>query len=109
MRNLTRWCAAVHAECLASGRGMTAHEAITQFGNPSSARSAGTTLNCAVAEGWFRKVEEAEAVGPDRIKRQRYFALDKVPVARGRPVVERTSFFDGMRRVRSVFELGEWQ
>lgn len=106
---LSKWATAVHQHCLKTGAGITPPEAIKQFGNPPSTSSAGSILNSALSSGWFRREEWTETgAGGGLVKRTRYFALDKKAPAKtgGNGSVVR-SYFTGMKRCRSVFELGE--
>jgi hypothetical protein len=110
---LSKWATAVHTHCLKTGTGITPPEAIKQFGNPPSTSSAGSILNSALLGGWFRREEWQEiGAGGALVKRTRYFALDKAaqPVKKtGGNGALIKSYFTGMKRCRSVFELGETQ
>lgn len=98
---LGKWTAAVHAFALAYGKPITASEAIERFGNPSGVSSAARLLRGAWDRGWFMRCE-VDGVAL-------YTAVAAVkrtpPPKRSRCVDD--SFFDGIKRVRSVFELGD--
>lgn len=98
---LGKWTASVHAFALAHGKPISASEAIERFGNPTGASSAARLLRGAWERGWFMRCE-VDGVNL-------YTAVD---VVKRQPTQERQrkagdSFFDGIKRVRSVFELGD--
>lgn len=104
--NLSKWTQAVHDHCRINKCGLTPPETIRLFGNPPSISSASALLNSAMSSGWFRREEWQEEGRSAKVYKSRYFALDKQPVA-ARPAKVRQSYFDGITRCRSVFELGE--
>lgn len=87
------WASRVHAHYLAAGGWFTAAEAIAMFGNPQGRGSAASVLNR--EQGAF----EASAEG------YRALEVEGVDVRVQRRRVE--SWFDGLKRVRWVFELGD--
>lgn len=97
---LNAWPAKVHAASIASGQGFTCGEAVARFGEPPAGSAPATKqLQHARARGWF-------VARPTGVAAQvRYYAVP-APEA-PRRVETSPSYFDGLRRVRSVFELGQ--
>jgi hypothetical protein len=107
MRNgLGKWSAAVHAHCLAANVGMTAEEAEQKFGAPPGNSPASKLMNSGMAAGWYRREKFFEETFSGRVIRSRFYPIDK----QVRPHPQRPknvdSYFDGLKPVRSVFELG---
>ena len=103
---LSKWTQAVYDHCRLNQCGVTPKEAIAMFGNPPSRSSSASILCSAMANGWFRREEWLEEGATAMVYRSRYWAIDKQPAA-VRPVNRTKSYFDGITRCRSVFELGE--
>lgn len=93
-RPQSNWTNAVHKHCLAAGIGITPAEAEAQFGTPPSNNGVDSILAAAARSGWFRR------------EASRYYAVDRSPPPAKRPD-NRSSYFTGMVRCRSIFELGE--
>lgn len=89
------WAADVHDHYLQLGGPFTAAEAVTRFGAPRST-TAEKALDKAAADGWFMCIDV------DSVRS--YRAVERSENARGDG-----SYFDGLKRVRSVFELGDCQ
>lgn len=98
-QRLGRWSMQVHEHCMRTGRPITPQEAIALFGDPPSRSSASATLYSAAEAGWFLRIPPAR---PDEVVK--YRAVEKVE--KHAAADERASWFDGLKRVRSVFELG---
>ena len=102
---MSKWAQAVHTHCLSSGTGITPLEAIAQFGNPTSSSPAHRILANAERSGYFRCEEWQEETGSGLVRKFRYWALESEHLPRPTKVPVH-SYFDGLKRVRSVFELG---
>lgn len=102
---LSKWITAVHAHCLKTGAGITPAEAEQIFGVPPG-QSGSALLNNALRDGWFRREEWKEEGRCGAVRRSRYFALDKEATETSRKGPAPASYFHGVKRVRSVFELG---
>lgn len=102
MRPLSKWNIDVHTHCLATGQPITPMQAIERFGNPASRSSAASLLANAALAGYFRREEWLEEGSSKQVNRFRYVALEREVVAAD----PRSSYFTGLRRVRSVFDLG---
>lgn len=95
-KDVARWARRVHEHLVDSGGPITPDEAVALFGNPPTRSSAATTLYAAMRKGWFTRDTE-----------MRYRAVKP-----GKPAPRRVdadlgqSYFTGLQRVRSVFELG---
>lgn len=103
---LSNWMARIHDDCLRSQRGITPGQAVAQYGTPPTASSVGSLFNAALRDGWFRRQEWREQGAVNEVRRSRYFAVDKA----GQPARlpdNRTSYFTGITRCRSIFELGD--
>ena len=87
------WVSDVHDHYLPLGGPFTAAEAVTRFGPPRSTTPE-KALDKAAAEGWFMRIDVDSA--------RSYRAID----GDARQARE-NSYFDGIKRVRSVFELGD--
>jgi hypothetical protein len=95
--NLGTWTSAVHAWSLDNEKTITADDARRMFGNPPCASSAARMLRASASRGWFERSEiDGESV---------YMAIR--PVEGRKPPGVSRSYFDGLKRVRSVFELGD--
>lgn len=103
---LNKWVAAVHAHALASGKGISAEDATRYFGVPVANVAGAAMLASAAVNGWFR-YEQWTETGPSgrSVRRGHYVAIAKVEQPAHKPD-NRTSYFTGVKRVRSVFELG---
>lgn len=96
---LGKWTSEVHAWSQVNGKPVTVADSVAMFGQPSGVSSAARLLRAAHAGGWFTREE--------RDGRAVYMAVrraEKEPPER-RPSGD--SYFDGLKRVRSVFELGD--
>lgn len=91
--SLSKWAGPVHAHYFALGRPFTVDDVIGKFGNPPGT-SASRSLNYAARRGWFTVVE----LSTGRI----YRAVEQM-----RKTPPEASYFEGIKRVRSVFELGD--
>ena len=100
--NLNPWSAKVHDYCVSTGNSVTTVEAAAMFGKPNSG-TVSNLLNSAALAGYFRREEFQEEGERAFVTRVRYFAIDK-PQASAR---KSASWFAGMTRVRSVFDLGK--
>ena len=100
MRGLGTWTAAVHAHCLATRQPITPQQAQALFGPPLRSRSSGL-LNSAFLGGYFEREEWIEEGRSKQVGRFQYRAVSKALERQD----NRHSYFDGMKRVRSVFEL----
>jgi hypothetical protein len=98
---LGKWTAAVHAFALAYGKPITASEAIERFGNPSGVSSAVRLLRGAWDRGWFMRCEV------DGVALYTAVEVVKRPQSSKRTREANVSYFDGIKRVRSIFELGD--
>lgn len=96
---LGKWTSEVHAWSLVNGKPVTVADSVAMFGQPSGVSSAARLLRAAHAGGWFTR-EERDGVAA-------YMAVRKVE--KDLPERKRSgeSYFDGIKRVRSVFELGD--
>ena len=104
-RHMALWTEAVHAHCMAANVGLTPDEAERLFGKPSGNQPPSKMLGCAAANGYFvRRAEVVEGrIGTKTVGR--YFAVNKVKERKAERAKDE-SYFAGMRRVRSVFDLG---
>lgn len=103
---LNKWVAAVHQHALASGKGINAEDATRYFGVPVANVTGAAMLASAAVNGWFHYKRWTEIGTNGRpVKRGHYVAIDKVEQPSRLPD-NRTSYFTGVKRVRSVFELG---
>lgn len=102
---LSKWTKAVHRHCLSTQTGITPAEAIVLFGVPPTSGSASAILNSALRHRWFRREEWHEQGATGLVRRSRYFAVDKA-VQPARLPDNRQSYFAGLKRCRSIFELG---
>lgn len=99
-RPISLWAERVHQHYLGKDVGISAAQAVKEFGEPNGITSAAALLNTAAANGYFRR---ESLKGPGAARLVRYWPLDKaLPADRQ----ARTSYFTGLKRVRSVFELG---
>lgn len=106
MRPLSKYMAAVHAHCLASGRAMTSDDVLSLFGLPPTTATVPSLMASAAENGWFRK-EKVEVEGlRHRVVEIRYHAVSRA-AEQAKPPDTRKSWFTGIKRVNSVFQLGE--
>lgn len=105
---MNKWTSAVHEYSLRTKLGVTPSDALSLFGPPPTTLSIAAILAAATRDGWFRRAELEDA--DDGLSRRRmrthFVAVDKA----NQPSVKvdnRTSWFQGITRVRSVFELGD--
>lgn len=103
--SLSKWMKTVHEHCLRTGVGITPSQAIQAFGPPPTSATAGAIFNSALRDGWFRREEWQEQGVTALVWRSLYYAVDK-EANPPRRVDTRTRWFQGLQRVRSVFELG---
>lgn len=91
------WTMKVHSHCLRNGVGMKPFEAVQNFGPPPTSSTAAAILCSAQRSGWFRR------------EAGRYYALDKAnqPQLHNKLEPRVSSYFYGIKRVRSIFELAE--
>jgi hypothetical protein len=104
MTSLTKWAADVHAFCLRHDRAMTEGECIRFCGIPASQTPARDLLDSACAAGHFRR----QCIVEDGRATVRYRAVVREPAPRRMPD-NTNSWFHGIRRVSSVFDLGAEQ
>ncbi|MDR7331746.1 hypothetical protein [Roseateles asaccharophilus] len=108
---LNDWTRAVHAHCRSltaqAGRpvGVTVEEALAACGAPPALQGCPSRiLQRAAVRGWFTGEREiAEGRWRGCKVRVRYYAAAALPPAAPRP--EPASYFDGLVRASSVFEL----
>lgn len=91
------WATRVHEHYLACGAVFTADYAVARFGHPQGRSTARRMLNYAAAQGLFQTCDSPGGMV--------YRAVE--PVEQPKPVRAPESWFDGLKRVRSVFELGD--
>lgn len=101
-KTLNPWSAKVHDYALSTGKSITTPEAQTMFGNAPGG-SASNMLNSAAAAGYFRREEYQEEGERNLVTRVRYHAIDR-PIG---PPKRPSSYFHGLLRVRSIFDLGQ--
>lgn len=82
------WTKSVHDYCIETGRGVTPPEAVERFGTPPGMVTAAELLNAGMRRGFFSRED------------RRYFAVERKSTS------NKGSYFAGIKRVRSVFELG---
>jgi len=105
MAKTSDWTTRVHEHLLKTRTGMTPAMVITMFGKPPGTSAAGKVLSAASQHGWFRR-EQREAEGDTvRVTTPIYFAVDRANATPTRRGPEPESYFYGVKRVRSVFEL----
>lgn len=103
--NLGAWTSKVHRHYIESGESFTIEAAVTRFGDPQSHVQAQSLLDGAAASGWFSR--STQVYGNERVTRYRAIARERHEHA-GRPTKrEAASYFDGLTRVNSIFELGD--
>lgn len=100
-RKTPKWVLQVHAYGIESGEDIRVELAVLRFGSPPSCISPRDLLEHAVVDGMFRRRQ----VLVDGRREIRYVAVQSDPRPTPAPI-HAASYFDGMRRVRSVFELG---
>lgn len=103
---LNIWATRVHEYSLRTNRGLTSQEAIDLFGTPVGESSASLILHYSARDGWFRREEWIEEGSLKPVRRVRYWAIEKQQKLHQVPV-NQDSWFAGLKRVRSVFELGD--
>lgn len=103
----SRWVMAVHAHSLATGLGITPDQAVAAFGMPPTLISAGELLQAARRDGWFRLEQQPEPGAFGRIKQQSFVAIKRVDLPAPIRPDTRSSYFTGISRVNSVFQLGD--
>lgn len=103
----SRWTMAVHAHSLATGRGITPEQAVAAFGMPPTLSSAGEILQAARRDGWFRLEQQPEPGSFGRIKQQSFVAVRRIDSPNTTRPDNRSSYFTGLPRVNSVFQLGD--
>lgn len=101
---ISTWARKVHAAAVGSSRCFSAAEAAVEFGVPPGSGSAETQLETAVARGWFRREIRTVEIGGCRRKVAYYGAIDRF-AERGRK--DSGSYFTGIKRCRSIFDLGK--
>lgn len=102
--NMALWTTAVHDHCMASGASITPAEAEVLFGKPCGNQPASKMLGSAAANGYFRRETSLVEGRMGQKTEVRYVAIVK---ERAKPEGRQArSYFYGMKRVRSVFELG---
>lgn len=104
---LGKWSAKVYEHYLETGESFTCAEAMSKFGDPTTTVSAPVLLESAVLAGYFSRA--IQTYGGERVCRYRAIASESRRDSRGRPPKNTadSSYFDGLRRVRSIFELGD--
>lgn len=102
--NIGTWARTIHSAYVGTGRRFTAAEVVQLYGKPSGTGGAEAQLDTAVTRGWFRR--ELRAVEIDGRMRQvaHYQAIDRF-AERGRK--DSGSYFTGIKRCRSIFDLGK--
>jgi len=101
MTSMTRWTADVHAFSLRHERALTEADCIRVIGPPASQTPICELLDSASLAGHFRR----QCIVEDGRVTIRYRAIVREPQSSPMPDNTR-SWFHGMKRVRSVFELG---
>lgn len=102
---LSPWSAKVHAHCLQTGQGINGSMAASMFGLPNTGTTSGM-LHSAMMSGYFRREVWQEELPSGRLgRRSLYYALDKAAETAQRAVAPRGSYFAGVKRVSSVFDL----
>lgn len=102
--NIGNWARMVHATYVGTTRSITASEAVEKFGVPGGSGSAQDQLDTAVERGWFRREMRAIQLDGRTRKVAHYFAIDRF-AERGRK--DSGSYFTGIKRCRSIFDLGK--
>ena len=102
--NIGTWARMVHATYVGTTRYITAAEAVEKFGTPAGSGSAEQQLETAVARGWFKREMRAVEVGGRTRQVAHFCAIDRF-AERGRK--DSGSYFTGLKRVRSIFDLGK--
>lgn len=103
---MNMWSTKVHDYSLRTNRGLSPQEAIALFGTPVGEVSASKILNDCMQDGWFRRETWDEEGALKVVRRSRYWAIQKQPRPPRAPDAS-NSWFEGLKRVRSVFELGD--
>lgn len=103
----SRWALAVHAHSLATGLGITPDQAVAAFGMPPTLSSAAEILQAARRDGWFRLEQRPEPGSFGRIRQQSFIAIKRVDSPSTTRPDNRPSYFTGVTRVNSVFQLGD--
>lgn len=103
--NVAKWCNTAYDASLRSGRALTPEQAELEFGTPPSGVNVTELLEAMVRDGLMLREtwREENPFSLSRVRTQ-YRAIEKreIPL----PPRPRASYFDGLVRVSSVFELG---
>lgn len=104
--NLGKWSSMIHTHYLRSGESFTAAAAVGRFGEPTTTISGESLLDAATASGYFIKSEQS--FGGERVRKYRAIPGAAAATRRSKdPKQEPESYFDGLKKVRSIFELGD--
>lgn len=90
----SKWTMQVHAHCLRLKCGVSPAEAAALFGPPPGSSQVSEILGSARRNGWFRR------------EAGRYYAINRTAADTRTRVDPRVSFFSGIKRVNSVWQLG---
>ena len=109
--NTCPWVLKVHAYCLRTGNSVTSRQAQDLFGRPPNKTAAGQLMHSAARIGYFHMGWTQPAAGHGARDVRLFTAI---PRSRKSPTVTRLtnsaqhqqSWFTGLKRCRSVFELG---
>ena len=102
--NIGTWARMVHETYVGTTRYITAAEAVEKLGTPAGSGTAEQQLNTAVARGWFKREMRAVEIGGRTRQVAHYLAIDRW-AQRGRK--DSGSYFSGLVRCRSIFDLGK--
>lgn len=98
------WTIQVHDHYLRTGETFTTRQAVAKFGKPKANCSAGQMLHGAARSGYFSIRRTSENTRPDILQ---FTAIDRDQhVTQRQGKVQRQSYFHGLVRCRSIFELG---
>lgn len=101
---LNPWTIRVHEHYLATGETFTTRQATAKFGRPPNHCSVGQQLHGAARSGYFDITRTTESKRPDTLKFKAVDREEHVTQRAGK--VQRQSWFHGLVRCRSIFELG---
>lgn len=101
--NVGNWARMVHETYVGKPTQFTADEAEHRLGKPSGNRSAEQQLELATSKGWFKRHTRIESRGGRKVTVAVFVAVDRF-AERGRN--DSGSYFTGIKRCRSIFELG---
>ena len=94
----------LHGAYVGTNRCFTAAQAVELYGKPGGTGTAEDQLETAVERGWFRREMRAVEVHGRQRQVAHYLAIDRF-AERGRK--DSGSYFTGIKRCRSIFDLGK--